>query len=512
MKLIPIALFLALSTGVANAEESWFEVELILFERHNEQSAQQPHQQPHDFNDEQRLDLITAQLYPSYAACPELSQYQRYQLAAMAKLPPLSDTLLDDAVAVNDSAATQSDVAEPEIQTPIICHAPRELLLAQAYQLRNDRLAALEPLVETELPLQQPPELGEKLVATPQVNTYDPLVYHAFPIDFVDDGISYTSTAPKKVQTVEQVPTRLVAESLSQKLESTHLLPAENLEMIELAKKMRWQKSLTPILHTAWRQPVYARHLAKEYRLFGGINYALDFSADGSAIPEVVEELALVAEQPVIAEPSDSAISLVAASTQDQFTNASPKISLVQQAPLEHLPMTTIEPVVEAVAPSVELDQIIAELKLAQVEEQLTTPLWQLDGAIKIYLNRFLFIENNFELRTPGQRTVTFDPIALTVPVPEEEQEIIDSPITDGSISLVSAPTVEPTLEPVLIEPAVAVPTTKQVAWLNSSQLVQNRRVRSKEIHYFDHPRFGMVIQIRRFEIEQDLATQQLKK
>jgi len=511
MKLSPIALIFALSTSVASAEESWFEVELILFERHNEQSAQPPHQLPINFNDEKRLDLITAQLYPSYVQCPELSQYQRYQLAAIAQLPPMSDTLLDDAVAVIESATPLADVAEPEVVEPIICHAPQESLLAKAYQLRHDRLAALEPLVQTELTGQEPPGLATELVETPQINSYDPLIYQAFPIDFVHDDLSYTSTAPKKVQTVEQVPIQLVAQSLPQALESTHLLPAENLEMIALAKKMRWQKSLTPILHTAWRQPVYARHLAKEYRLFGGINYALDFSADGSAIQDVIEVLVPADEPLVIDTSSDSAISLVAESTKDQFTTASPQISLVQQAPLEHLPMATKEPVVEAVSPTVELDQIMVELKLAQVDQQLTTPLWQLDGAIKIYLNHFLFIENNFELRTPGQRTITFDPLALKVPVPEEEQEVIDSPISDGSISLVNAPTIEPTLEPVLIEPAVAVPTTKQVAWLNSSQLVQNRRVRSKEIHYFDHPHFGMVIQIRRFEIEEE-ETQQLQK
>jgi len=516
MKLSPIALVLALSSSVANAEESWFEVELILFERHNAHTAQQPHQRPQNFSGEQRLDLITAQLDPTYMQCPEISQYQRFQLATMAQLPPMTDTVLDDAIATIASPTIPNEVAQPEVIEPVICHAPQESLLAQAYQLRLERLAALEQ-AEMTIQEQSPPaqdEFVEPLINAAQVNSYDPLVYQPFPIDFVHNDINYTSTAPRKAKTIEQVPTQLVAQSLPQELASTHLLPAEALEMIELAKKMRWQKALTPILHTAWRQPVYARHLAKEYRLFGGIYYAMDFAQDGSTIPDVIDDQLLADELPTIEPVSDTAISLVAATpateplgTIDQLTPPSPKNILVQQPSFEHNPMKALEQAVEDAAPSVELDQILAELKLEEIEEQLTTPLWQLDGAIKIYLNHFLFIESNFELRTPGHRTITLDPLALTLPM-QEDQDVTDSAISDGSISLVSAP-IEPMVEPASIAPEAPITTTKQVAWLNSSQLLQNRRVRSKEIHYFDHPRFGMVIQIRRFKIAEEQTQQQ---
>jgi len=39
----------------------------------------------------------------------------------------------------------------------------------------------------------------------------------------------------------------------------------------------------------------------------------------------------------------------------------------------------------------------------------------------------------------------------------------------------------------------------KQLApYLESIPLIQNRRVRSGEIHYFDHPQLGVVMQIRK--------------
>ncbi|BDY04166.1 CsiV family protein [Ferrimonas sp. YFM] len=110
---------------------------------------------------------------------------------------------------------------------------------------------------------------------------------------------------------------------------------------------------------------------------------------------------------------------------------------------------------------------------MPQVEQ--SEPMWQLDGWIRIYLNQFLHIDTQLQLREEGERPVT----AL------ESEEV--NPVADAA-PMVSALQQEEAVEAeVETEP-----------FLNRIRLEQSRRVRSREIHYFDHPRLGMVVQIRR--------------
>jgi|TARA_R110000851_G_scaffold4900_2_gene20233 hypothetical protein len=90
-------------------------------------------------------------------------------------------------------------------------------------------------------------------------------------------------------------------------------------------------------------------------------------------------------------------------------------------------------------------------------------PVWELDGSINIYLSHYLYIESNLALRKPTQKMVESSPLAFN------EYAALD---IEGK---------------------------KQLApYLESIPLIQNRRVRSGEIHYFDHPQLGIVMQIRK--------------
>ncbi len=79
-------------------------------------------------------------------------------------------------------------------------------------------------------------------------------------------------------------------------------------------------------------------------------------------------------------------------------------------------------------------------------------PIWQLDGAINIYLDHYLYIETALTLREEGRKT----------------NEI------DGS--------------------------TSSMPYLFKVWMAQNKRVISNEVHYFDHPNMGMLLQIRKME------------
>ncbi|WP_028108125.1 CsiV family protein [Ferrimonas futtsuensis] len=106
-------------------------------------------------------------------------------------------------------------------------------------------------------------------------------------------------------------------------------------------------------------------------------------------------------------------------------------------------------------------------------------PMWQLDGWIRIYLNQFLHIDTQLQLREEGERPVPVletgdgEPLANGAPM-----------VITGALEQSEGEAVDTTVE---TEP-----------FLNQIRLEQSRRVRSREIHYFDHPRLGMVVQIRR--------------
>ncbi|WP_298768829.1 peptidoglycan binding protein CsiV [uncultured Shewanella sp.] len=94
-------------------------------------------------------------------------------------------------------------------------------------------------------------------------------------------------------------------------------------------------------------------------------------------------------------------------------------------------------------------------------------PVWQLDGTLNIYLNHYLYIEAALNLREEGtkQVLVTKDNLSDTTNGYQ---------ITNG------------------------ITETESTPFLYAIPLKQNRRVRSGEIHYFDHPKMGMIIQIRK--------------
>ncbi|MFQ6371419.1 peptidoglycan binding protein CsiV [Shewanella sp. YIC-542] len=93
--------------------------------------------------------------------------------------------------------------------------------------------------------------------------------------------------------------------------------------------------------------------------------------------------------------------------------------------------------------------------------EEKTTPVWQFDGLLNIYLSHYLYVETRFNLRQPGQKSIAIEG-----------------------------------------HPATEMP------YLYSMPMEQNRRIRSTEIHYFDHPAMGMILQVRRIQQPDDTTTE----
>ncbi|GAB3515770.1 peptidoglycan binding protein CsiV [Photobacterium alginatilyticum] len=105
-------------------------------------------------------------------------------------------------------------------------------------------------------------------------------------------------------------------------------------------------------------------------------------------------------------------------------------------------------------------------------------PLYELEGNIRVYVQHYLFTETSLDLREPGRREVIVgaEPIDLETDLLAE-----DSNVQVGHLQEVK--------KKVEVE-----------EFLKSYRFEQQRKMRSGETHYLDHPLMGMVIQIRRVE------------
>ncbi|WP_018692687.1 CsiV family protein [Algicola sagamiensis] len=95
----------------------------------------------------------------------------------------------------------------------------------------------------------------------------------------------------------------------------------------------------------------------------------------------------------------------------------------------------------------------------------ITDSLWEMDGYIRIHLSHYLYVNAGFDLREEEELSV--------------QEKIPTLVLTEGELSQQEV--------------------TKHTKALKKIRFSQFRRVITKEIHYFDHPKMGMILQLRRF-------------
>ncbi|MCP5077570.1 MAG: hypothetical protein GY951_05880 [Psychromonas sp.] len=105
----------------------------------------------------------------------------------------------------------------------------------------------------------------------------------------------------------------------------------------------------------------------------------------------------------------------------------------------------------------------------------LITDKWAIDGNFKVYLNHYLFIDTQLVIRKEITEDIKQpDPIVV---------EVIDD---ENGVQIATQS-----------EQAV-VTEVKQQTVIKEILFDQNRRLRSEEVHYLDHPLMGIIVQIRK--------------
>lgn len=123
-----------------------------------------------------------------------------------------------------------------------------------------------------------------------------------------------------------------------------------------------------------------------------------------------------------------------------------------------------------------------------------------LQGSVTFYLSRYLHLETNIWLNTAGtylpplwsMQPAPLGPKSLIVIQPPEEEPAYDDPllpINTQELPLVLEETL--TEEQTELEPAQPLSP-----WRHAVVLAQERRMRSTEVHYIDHPLLGVVVKI----------------
>ncbi|MFQ3234697.1 MAG: hypothetical protein ACI9C4_000248 [Paraglaciecola sp.] len=228
------------------------------------------------------------------------------------------------------------------------------------------------------------------------------------------------------------------------------LLPKDYAELDALVKRIDGQRDLSLILHLTWRQPVvFGRSKAVPMKLIAGANYADVFSQSGWRKPTTLSNMGDLTTLVSAQEPDNAET----ATPRDLFT----EIELALQDKSPFTPNALDTPLSQRVD-----EEEVNPLLLA--EPVVEKPLWQLEGAMKIYLQNvgrtpYLHIDSDLDFRLPIKRD-------------------------------------QPTSTP-----------ETQNDFLQSYNFNQLRRVISTQLHYFDHPLFGMVVQIRRYEPPPPLET-----
>jgi len=285
-----------------------------------------------------------------------------------------------------------------------------------------------------------------------------------------------------------------------------YLLAKSSLKLNDIVKQLRWSKAFKPLLHLGWRLAPKGRRYAIPLHIFAGDNLQIHYKkqlvqynkAINAALKKEQQALqtqiisnnnelvsALDTNSPNMSSTNANNLNKTLLTEQQQYQQTINKrlneifaqlnnITQLKNKESKHSSASPLNPQLNDLP---KIDKLITDLnndklalkltdKISQLEqkyhiEKPQPPLqnWFLDGWFKVHLNHYLFITANMTLLNKTLAEQASDKLKV------------------AQNSTFKAP-----------EP------------LKLIEFKQDRRVISKEIHYFDNPYLGMIVQIRRYQ------------
>lgn len=272
-----------------------------------------------------------------------------------------------------------------------------------------------------------------------------------------------------------------------------YLLDEQNLKLKEQANKLDKNWTTKVLLHFGWRQPGLAPNKAVPVYIRAGQNFTDSFRYDGSPILDsqaLFESLGLAHHQ----DPNNSAPTDANAQNQDGSLSGE---SLLIKAQRDN---------VTSFVTSLEKGAVIDNTSQSLIypdRTNLPKETWQVDGSIKIILDHYLYFDADFNYREKQTKTYNVDQFV------GNQNDILAKDSTnsltlDSQNVLISAAKKDEQVSEFNEFNANPLSTDNQdaileVEYLQNFPFKQLRRTYSGDLHYLDHPKFGVLFQIRKY-------------
>ena len=277
--------------------------------------------------------------------------------------------------------------------------------------------------------------------------------------------------------TVDKMPLKINAiEDINSDI--THLLSKESLKLGDVIQDLRYTKNFRPILHMGWRQVARPKKQSIPVKVYAGDNFAADYQKQLTQYQLEKRQLDLlqldndqIEQSPLVNE--------TAVETNQELLLAQAKqkriASIVEQ-------ISSVSDDTELLLNSIEHDDLSLKINndTALTNEDNIAPIppvqdWFIDGLFNVHLKHYLFITADFTILDKNLAELATAQLANST-----------SASTDNGTN------------DTIDNSALAAPNTQVQA--KAIRFKQNRRVISGEVHYFDHPYMGMIVQIRPYK------------
>lgn len=235
----------------------------------------------------------------------------------------------------------------------------------------------------------------------------------------------------------EQNPVQITNEQMTSKGHRLQRLDSSHLKLKSELGRLERHQLFKPLLHAAWRMPIQSKSNALPIHLFAGENYALALYKD----------------------------EIIAQKKREMVNKLNPSADTEKNSPLL---LTT---------PENKLDVLAALQKKDTIQD-----LYEIDGNLLIYVERYLYLDSQLIVRTETEKEVSSAQSVLAT-----SELTADMSATELNTDV-----------QILNQQPIIQKTVQTKTAVTEALFDQTRRLRSEEIHYLDHPLFGIIIQIRK--------------
>ncbi|GHB58246.1 hypothetical protein GCM10008107_04010 [Psychrosphaera saromensis] len=244
---------------------------------------------------------------------------------------------------------------------------------------------------------------------------------------------------------------------------NVYVIGKKDLKLTAQFNKLESNPTTEPMLHIGWRQPGLSKRDARPVYIIAGKNYTDKFKYDGSEKlpPLLPSELELESQRNL-----DDEIDL---DSPFRYKNSVQSFmrKLQSGAVVDFKNRTLIYP----------------------KQREMPAETWQVDGFIKVHLDHYLYIDGQFNFRELSQMKI--DPIKFLAQVTKDKGRTNE--LDDGLSSQQSDVDSYAELEAENPEDFVT------INYLKNYNFKQTRKSYSGDLHYLDHPKMGILIQIRKY-------------